>query len=64
MVQSFPAKVVVVVVVVVVGLFHVYLKHGYFYNDISIEMRFIWMKMHVIEYGPVFYFFFKMAVIL
>ena len=34
-----------IVVIVVVGLFHVYLKHGNFYNDISIEMRVVWVKI-------------------
>ena len=35
-----PTVVVVVeVVVVVVGLFYLYLKHDYFYNDRSIEVK-------------------------
>ena len=48
------------VVVVVVGLFHIYLKYKYFYNDKCIEMVMIitnmssnlvvWLKMHVIEF--------------
>ena len=36
----------VVVVVVVVDLFTYYLKHDYFYNDISIELDFMLGKPH------------------